>query len=239
MFVIRQASVDDAPTLLKLAKMVHFINLPADPDIINSKIIRSRRSFAGQVPSEREREFMFVLEDTDTGNVIGTASIISCISWPGRPHTFLNVRKREYYSEDLQTGHVHTTLQLGVDETGPSEIGGLILSPSYRGHSQRLGAQLSLIRFHFIALHPSWFSDRMPKLSPDHLDPPVSTGLRTSSTSKATRTTRAGCTVTDACPVGAATPTGSSVTRSRAPPMTTPPTVPLRSAESTARYPSR
>ena len=54
MFLIRQVTVDDAPTLLKLAKMVHFINLPADPDIIRTKIVRSRRSFAGKTEEDLE-----------------------------------------------------------------------------------------------------------------------------------------------------------------------------------------
>ncbi len=161
MFAIRQATVDDAPTLLKLAKMVHFINLPADPDIIHQKIIRSRKSFAGQVKDNRHREFMFVLEDTETGNIVGTSSVISCMSWPGHPHTYLQVRERKLCSEDLRTGQVHTTLQLGLDETGPSEIGGLILSPAYRGRKEKLGAILSLVRFHFVGLHRDWFNSRM------------------------------------------------------------------------------
>lgn len=161
MFLIRPANVDDVSTLLKLARMVHFINLPADNEIIRGKVVRSRKSFAGEPASPHEREFVFVLEDTETGNVIGTSSLIPCMSWPGRPHTFLVVRKRERYSTDLQTGHVHMTLQLGTDETGPSEVGGLVLGPSYRRHEQRLGALLSLIRFHFIGRHRSWFSDRI------------------------------------------------------------------------------
>ncbi len=104
---------------------------------------------------------MFVLEDTDTGNVVGTSSVISCLSSPGRPHTYLQVRKREHYSDDLQTGSVHLTLQLGTDETGPSEVGGLVLGPSYRGHAQKLGRLLSMIRFHFIGCHRDWFADRI------------------------------------------------------------------------------
>lgn len=172
MFIIRQATIDDAATLLKLAKMVHFINLPADPDVISRKIVRSRRSFAGKPISERDREFMFVLEDTETGNIIGTSSIVSTLSWPGRPHTYLQVRERKLYSEDLCTGQVHTTLQLDTDETGPSEIGGLILSPAYRGRKEKLGALLSLVRFHFIGLHRDWFAERiiaemMAPLTPD------------------------------------------------------------------------
>ena len=172
MFFIRQAKVEDAPTLLKLAKMVHFISLPADPDIISAKIVRSRRSFRDQVDSNDEREFMFVLEETETGNVIGTSLIIACISGPGRPHTYLKVRRREHYSADLQSGATHLTLQLGTDETGPTEIGGLILSPAYRGHKEKLGSLLSHIRFHLMGLHPEWFSDRvlaemMGPLTPD------------------------------------------------------------------------
>lgn len=161
MFVVRQAHSDDLPTLLKLAKMVHFINLPADKDIIAAKIGRSRRSFSGQVKDAHERQYLFVLEDTESGAVIGTSAIISCISWPGWPHVFLKVRRRSYFSEDLQQGAAHTTVQFDTDESGPSEVGGLILAPGYRGHRERLGSLLSLIRLHFVGLHREQFADRM------------------------------------------------------------------------------
>jgi arginine N-succinyltransferase len=161
MFIIRRATADDAPTLLKLAKMVHFINLPADIELIRGKIARSRKSFAGQVTDPREREFMFVLEDTKTGNVVGTSAIVSCMGYPGRPHTYMELRKREFYSNDLQTGQVHLTLKLGADESGLSELGGLVLGPSYRGHELKLGMFLSLIRFHFMGCCRDWFSDRI------------------------------------------------------------------------------
>ncbi len=45
MFLIRRAKIEDVPTLVKLARMVHFINLPADKDIITEKVMRSRESF--------------------------------------------------------------------------------------------------------------------------------------------------------------------------------------------------
>jgi len=172
MFLIRNAQLDDASSLLKLARMVHSNNLPDDPELLRAKIIRSRKSFTF-VPMERqEREFLFVLEDTDTGNVIGSSAVIPAMGGPGKPHLYFQVRKREFYSEDLQTGQVHVTLQLGQDETGPTEIGGLILAPSYRGHRERLGSQLSLVRFHFIGLNRALFADRviaemMGTLTPD------------------------------------------------------------------------
>lgn len=161
MYLIRQARLEDAPTLLKLAKMVHFINLPADADLINRKIMRSRESFAGRANDVREREFLFVCEDMSTGNVVGTSSIVSANSWPGHPHTFLRVCKKELYSQDLNTGQVHVTLQLDTDESGASEIGGLIVSPAYRRHPEKIGAMMSMIRFHLVGLHREWFSNRM------------------------------------------------------------------------------
>jgi arginine N-succinyltransferase len=172
MFVIRPAILDDLATLLKLAKMVHFINLPADKELLAAKIGRSRRSFAGDVDDIRDREFMFVLEDSESNEVVGTCTILCCVSWEGRPHIFLKTGKRSFYSEDLQLGQTHTTLELGTDTSGPSEVGGLILAPGFRGRPERLGSLLSLIRFHFIGLHRDMFAERilaemMGPLTPD------------------------------------------------------------------------
>ncbi|MDZ4830564.1 MAG: arginine N-succinyltransferase [Phycisphaerae bacterium] len=161
MFVIRPAQPKDLPTLLKLARMVHFINLPADNDLLTTKVRKSLASFAGKAKSERDRQFMFVLEDTETENVVGTSAVISCISWPGFPHVYLKLGRREFVSRDLATGQVHTTLKFGIDESGPSEMGGLILAPGYRGHKEKLGALLSTVRFHFMGLHRAWFSMRV------------------------------------------------------------------------------
>jgi arginine N-succinyltransferase len=178
MFIIRPAQPDDLPILLKFARMVHFINLPADRDALSGKIARSRKSFAGEFDdagdplAAREREFMFVLEDTSTGNVVGTSGLISCISWPGHPHTFLLVRKRSLFSRDLGTGQVHLTLEFGTDESGPSELGGLFLAPGYRRHAERLGTLLSLVRLHFIGIRRELFAEKviaemMGTLTPD------------------------------------------------------------------------
>lgn len=172
MFVIREATIEDMPQLLKLARLVHSFNLPQDRDALAAKLDRSHRAFAGSVRDSRGREFVFVLEDTDSGSVIGTSTVYSRISWPGHPHLFFRVRRREHYSKDLGTGQVHVTIQLDTDESGPSEIGGLILAPGYRGHPQKLGAFLSHTRFQFIAARPQQFQKRiiaemMGALTPD------------------------------------------------------------------------
>src|SRR5690606_10809340 len=67
--------------------------------------------------------------------------------------------KREFFSKSLQTGTSHIVARLHADESGPTEIGGLILQPASRGH--RLGRFLSLVRFHLMGLHREMFADRV------------------------------------------------------------------------------
>lgn len=182
MYVIRQAKIDDVPTLLKLAKMVHFINLPADREIIYTKIMRSQECFVraagGALPVSPENTdsragasggvnafsrngdfFMFVLEDTATGVCLGTSQIVARMGGPGNPNFSLILGRREFFSKSLQTGTSHIVARLHADESGPTELGGLILQPASRGH--KLGRLLSLIRFHLIGLHRDIFADRV------------------------------------------------------------------------------
>ncbi|MBX3386046.1 MAG: arginine N-succinyltransferase [Phycisphaeraceae bacterium] len=203
MFLMRRAKIEDVLTLLKLAKMVHFINLPADKDIIADKAVWSRKCFEkaakiqhgdavhndvivkapgrkhsaaaeGGLASMITRSdlFMFVLEDTESGGVLGTSQIISRMGGPGQPNVSFELSRKEMFSRSLQVGATHTVAKLFLDESGPTEIGGLILQPSYRGHKAKLGRFLSLVRFHFVGLYPELFSDRiiaemMGPLTPD------------------------------------------------------------------------
>lgn len=166
--------MSDVDILLKLARMVHFINLPADRDIVAEKIHRSRESFravhegdALHLPRDDKSAvgnsplFMFIIEDTETGNTLGTSMIIARMGGPGNPNLSFELHKKHFFSEDLQQGTSHTVAQLVLDESGPTEIGGLILAPSSRRHPMKLGKQLSLIRFHYVGLHRVLFADRM------------------------------------------------------------------------------
>lgn len=190
--------IEDLGTLLKLGKMVHFINLPADRDIISQKVLRSRNSFRSVAEGtaalaadfdspdaapkqaarglsdviEQSELFMFVLADTESPGCLGTSQLISCMGGPSNPNVCFKLERREMFSPGLQTGTSHTIARLHLDSTAPTEIGGLVLQPSYRGHPQRLGKLVSLVRFHFIALHRPVFRDTilaemMAQITPD------------------------------------------------------------------------
>lgn len=174
MFVIRNVRMDDMPELLRMSKTVHSNNLPPTERAMEQIIERAELSFAGEAGLE-DRFFTFVLMDTGNGNggrVAGTSAIIARRGTPDFPRLFLKVRRHQHYSSDLQSGQVQLTVQLVCDHDGVTEVGGLILSPAYRGNQMRLGSFLSKARFGFIGQHPELFMDEvvaevMGVLTPD------------------------------------------------------------------------
>ena len=176
-FVVRRAMNSDLPTLHKLSKMVHFINLPPDQEIIANKIRNSRQSFlraardaktVHKPPMESTSSglsektamsdiFMFVIEELNTEGCIGSSQVVSQMGGVGHPNVCFKLETREKYAEDLKFGTKHTVARVYLDESGPTELGGLIMQPSFRGHKLKLGKFTSLVRFHFIALHRKMF----------------------------------------------------------------------------------
>jgi arginine N-succinyltransferase len=189
LFLIRQAKQEDVSTLAKLARLVYFINLPPDERIVAEKVEHSQGCFrrlgsqmagvtrpgvsagpkrrrssgtAGFTTIEHESDmFMFVVEDTDIGGIVGTSQVRAHQGGPGSPNWSFKIAERSFRSDSLGLGTTHKTGQLYGDETGPTEIGGLVLQPSYRGHKLRPGRLVSFIRFHFMGLHRPVFSDRI------------------------------------------------------------------------------
>ncbi len=189
MFVIRQSRSEDVGTLLKLARMVYFINLPPDERLISAKIQHSRGCFlsaagegsgraeaevdsgrgnghgaggGGFASSETESDvFMFTIEEIESGGVVGTSQIKAHMGGKGRPNYSFQLFSREFHSPSLGIGTKHLIARLYEDESGPTEIGGLIIQPAFRGHRLRPGRFLSFVRFHFMALHRARFADRI------------------------------------------------------------------------------
>lgn len=194
MFLVRQSKPEDVSTLAKLARMVLFINLPPNEAMIGAKVDHSgtcfakaagatlkprrvRRRQAADVAGWSQIEldsdlFMFSIEDTASGGVIGTSQVRAHQGGPGNPNWSFKITEKSFRSESLGWGTTHKVGQLFADESGPSEVGGLILTPSYRGHPGRPGRLLSFIRFHWIGLHRRLFADRIiaemaPPVTPD------------------------------------------------------------------------
>lgn len=184
MFLIRQAKPQDVPTLLKLARMVYFLNLPPEERLLATKVAQSQASFkrlSGVVEpnsngsrrhastgtdglSSLDEEgdfFLFSMEEVSSGGVIGTSQLRAHQGGLGNPNWSLRIGEKRFHSASLGFGTSHTVVQLHADESGPTEIGGIILQPSHRGHPVRPGRLLSFVRFHLIGLHRHLFAERI------------------------------------------------------------------------------
>jgi arginine N-succinyltransferase len=171
MFRIRQSYREDIEQILAVAEHLDTVNLPAERGHLEQILDLSERSFSGEAPVV-DREYLFVLEDVAAHRVIGTSMIHAQHGTKRAPHVFYRVEADERYSYTLDRYFVHPTLRIGYNYDGPTEIGGLILLPEYRGNPEALGRTLSYIRFLFIRMHREVFRDRvlselLPPLEPD------------------------------------------------------------------------
>ncbi len=159
-FIVRAVQRDDLIQLTDLAKQFNLLNLPGDKKIISEKIARSESSFAGDLPKEKS-EYLFVLEDTEEQQVVGSSLILAKHGSDEAPHCYFKILKRDHFSKDLGIGFIHQVLRFQLDTDGPTEIGGLLVDKTYRRRPERLGKQISLSRFLFMGLHPERFEKRV------------------------------------------------------------------------------
>ncbi|MEO0326355.1 MAG: arginine N-succinyltransferase [Myxococcota bacterium] len=150
-YEIRAATRADADSLLELAGFLDSVNLPNDREEIDRIVERSERSFAGHIEDPRRREHVFVLRDRKEHRAVGTSLIVSQLGRRDEPYIFLTVRQEERYSATLDRHFVHDVLSIGYSYDGPTEIGGLVMHPAYRRAPEKLGMQISYVRFLWIA----------------------------------------------------------------------------------------
>ncbi len=165
-FLIRNIKMSDLDPIFDLASQFNLLNLQADRAELTKKIERSELSFQSSLPKENS-EYLFIMEETETNRIVGASQIIAKHGTAESPHYFFKVFKQDRFSKELGVGFIHQVLKLGENCSGPTEIGGLIVDHDYRGRPEKLGQQMSLIRFMFIGMDLSRFEDHvLCELSP-------------------------------------------------------------------------
>jgi arginine N-succinyltransferase len=145
-FILRSVRHEDFASLLALANKVGvgMTTLKAEPRALRARIDLAVRSFSGMVEA-RDADFVFVLEDGETGRVVGVSALKAGV---GFDEPFYNFRMGR---------HVHSCRELGVysdkrtlylcnDFTGSAELCTLFLDPDYRtGDNGRLLSKSRLL----------------------------------------------------------------------------------------------
>ncbi len=148
-FVVRPVLEDDYDAFLELAVLTggELTNLPGDPDVVRWRVEESARSFALRSEKPGSHRYLFLLEDTESGEVAGTCGIISKVGGFQPFHSY-SVHRERFLYPPLGIDHEVETLSPKSDYNGPSEICCLFLRPEFR--KSGLGKLLSLSRFHFM-----------------------------------------------------------------------------------------
>ncbi len=171
-YEIRGVLPTDEDHLLEVAHHLNTVNLPDDREDIRGIIDHAQKSFSGQIKVPQKRDYVFVLVDVTKQRVIGTSMIIAQLGRRDAPYIYVDVLDEERYSGTLDKHFKHTVLKIGYSYNGPTEIGGLVLHPSYRRIPEKLGLLLSYVRFLYIKMHRELFRDEvlaelLPPLEPD------------------------------------------------------------------------
>jgi arginine N-succinyltransferase len=160
-YEIRGAVPADEDQLLEVAHHLNTVNLPADRDEIRGLLDHAQKSFTGAIKDPRRREYVFVLVDVERSRIVGTSMIIGQLGRRDAPYIYVDVSEEERYSATLDKHFRHVVLKIGYSYSGPTEIGGLIVSPEYRKSPERLGLLISSVRFLYVRMHREWFRDEL------------------------------------------------------------------------------
>ncbi len=159
MYVVRPVELSDIGALESLAAVatpgVH--TLPRTREAITAFVERSIASFAAQVDIPSEESYLFVLEDTGSREVVGTAAVHASAGSNGTYFAFRNDVIQQV-SRDLNISHSVHALTLCSELTACSQLAGFNLRD--REHAGIEAALLSRARLLYAALAPHRFGDR-------------------------------------------------------------------------------
>ena len=160
MMIIRPIVETDLNALKRMAENagVGFTSLPANLDLLKARIADAEAAFISAEDSQDNQSYLFVLEETSTGEIAGVCGIESALGLQ-TPWYNYHLGTLVHASPTLGVYEKSHTLTLSNDHTGCSELCTLFLDKDFR-HSKN-GSLLSKCRFMFMANAPARFNERV------------------------------------------------------------------------------
>ena len=160
MKIIRPIRQSDLDALLGMAETAGagFTSLPPVREYLAQKIALSEQSFAATVEKAGHERYLFVMEETDSGE-IGACCAIEAACGLDEAFYSYRVGTAIHASRELGIYNSVPTLYLSNDLTGTSVLCSLYMQPDFRGGG--VGKLLSKCRFLFMANHPQRFSSKV------------------------------------------------------------------------------
>lgn len=158
MLVMRPAQAADLQQVQRLAadSPVGVTSLPDDAERLKEKILASEASFAAEVSYNGEESYFFVLEDTQTGQLVGCSAIVASAGFSEPFYSFRN-ETFVHTSRELKIHNKIHVLSLCHDLTGNS------LLTSFYVQRELVNTPIAELnsrgRLLFMASHPERFAD--------------------------------------------------------------------------------
>nr|WP_297458974.1 arginine N-succinyltransferase [uncultured Halomonas sp.] len=169
MLVVRPAKPADLPGLERLAGSAtpRLTNLPVHRDRLEERITRSQRALAREIDFPGDESYVFVLEDLERGEVVGTATIRA---QAGAQEAYYTYRQETliHASQQLNVRREVQTLSLSHEVSEASLLCALSLDSRYKGTSAE--SLLRRARLMFIAQYPERFAEILAVAFPGYLD---------------------------------------------------------------------
>lgn len=156
--IVREVSTADLDPLWELIGHANtgMTSLKIDQEQLADRIERSHFAFRRTQEHPEGAPYVFVMQDTASGKLVGTSCIFSKTGGY-EPFYAYRVVSEIHTSALLEQSREIRALHLIKIHNGPTELGGLFLLPDFRGSGG--GRLLSLSRFLYIAAHPKRFAN--------------------------------------------------------------------------------
>lgn len=150
MLLVRNVRLDDLDSLFDLIgkSELGLTTLTVSKDKLRRRIEDSVYAFQRKDAKPAGQPYVFVMEDTDAGALVGTSAIYSKVGG-FEPFYSYEIRTTVRESKKLGVRKEIRALHLKEDHNGPTELGSLFLMPDYWGNGH--GKLLSFSRFLFIS----------------------------------------------------------------------------------------
>ncbi|WP_345814278.1 arginine/ornithine succinyltransferase subunit alpha [Paraburkholderia sp. PREW-6R] len=136
MLFVRPGRLADLDALEQMARTAQPVlhSLPHDRRALEARIALSEDSFRADVDFPGEEFYLFVLEESESGKLMGTASIVAAAGYSDPFYAFRN-DALIHASRELHVNRKIHALTMSHELTGKSRLAGYYIDPSLRGHA--------------------------------------------------------------------------------------------------------
>jgi len=158
MMLVRASRLEDIDSLIALSKTAGagMTSMPADYATWEEKLVNSCASFDTSSDKKSGQIYFFVLENTDTHELVGTSAVAAGVGYPNPFYTY-KLSTLVSFSKELNFSTRMQVLNLTNDYTDATEVCSLYVLPKFRKHAN--GKLLSKARYLLFADYPTRFNE--------------------------------------------------------------------------------